>query len=85
MTTRRHALVTVAAAASLVMTACAGGGASDTVGAAAAAEWGALALPARPPAFDLGRVDPARRDAQAGLAAWLAMEVPQGSPTPPAS
>ncbi len=53
--------------------------------AAAADELGAQVLPARPPAFDLGRVDPARRDTQVGLAAWLAMEVPQGSPTPPAS
>jgi hypothetical protein len=53
--------------------------------AAAAAELGAAVLPARPPAFDLGRAEPARRDTQAGLAAWLAMEVPQASPTPPPS
>lgn len=53
--------------------------------AAAAAEWGAAVLPVRPPAFDLGRADPARRDDRARLAAWLAMEVPQVSPTHPAS
>lgn len=52
--------------------------------AAAAAEIGARVLPSRPPAFDLGRVDPARRDDRARLAAWLAMEVPHVSPTQPA-
>ena len=55
-----------------------------TVSAAAAAV-GARLLPARPPAFDLGRIDLRRRDDRARLAAWLAMEVPQGSPKPPAS
>lgn len=53
--------------------------------AAAAAEVGARVLPARPPALDLGRIDLRRRDDLARLAAWLAMEVPQASPTPPPS
>ena len=52
---------------------------------AAAAEAGARLLPARPAAFDLGRIDLGRRDDRARLAAWLAMEVPQASPTPPPS
>lgn len=53
--------------------------------AEAAAEVGAALLPGRPPAFDLGRVDLRRRDDRARLAAWLAIEVPQGSMTPPPS
>lgn len=53
--------------------------------AGAAAEAGARLLPGRPAAFDLGRIDLGRRDDRARLAAWLAMEVPQASPTPPAS
>ena len=53
--------------------------------AAAAGEAGALLLPARPPALDLGRIDLGRRDDLARLAAWLAMVVPQASPTPPPS
>lgn len=51
--------------------------------AAAAAEVGATLLPARPPALDLGRLDLRRRDDLARIAAWLAMEAPQGSPTSP--
>lgn len=50
--------------------------------AAAAAEVGARVLPDRPPALDLGRLDLGRRADLARLAAWLAMEAPQGSPTP---
>lgn len=53
--------------------------------AGAAAEVGASLLPGRPPAFDLGRIDLRRRDDRARLVGWLAMEVPQASPTPPAS
>ncbi|MEO3472773.1 hypothetical protein AAFN86_12965 [Roseomonas sp. CAU 1739] len=53
--------------------------------AAAAAETGARLLPARPPAFDLAGIDLRRRDDLVRLAAWLAMEVPQASTTPPAS
>lgn len=53
--------------------------------AAAAAELNARVLPARPPAFDLGRSDPNRRDTLARLAAWLATKVPQASVTPPPS
>jgi hypothetical protein len=52
--------------------------------AAAAAEAGATLLPARPAAFDLGRADLSRRDTRASLAAFLAMEAPQASPTSPA-
>lgn len=51
----------------------------------AAREVGATLLPARPPAFDIGRIDLRRRDDRARLAAWLAMEVPQGLPTPPSA
>lgn len=53
--------------------------------AAAAAELGADILPARPVSLDVGRLDLARRDDRARLSAWLAMEAPQESPTPPAS
>lgn len=53
--------------------------------AAASAEVGATLLPARPPAFDLGRIDLRRRDDRARLVRWLAMEVPQASVTPPPS
>ena len=48
--------------------------------AAAATEADARLLPARPAAFDLGRIDLGRRDECARLAAWLAMEAPQESP-----
>lgn len=53
--------------------------------AGAAEQAGAVLLPARPAALDLGRLDLRRRDGMARLAAWLAMEVPHGSPTPPPS
>jgi hypothetical protein len=52
--------------------------------AGAAAEAGVRLLPLRPPALDLGRLDLRRRADAARLAAWLAMEAPQESPTPPA-
>jgi hypothetical protein len=52
--------------------------------ASAAAEIGAVLLPARPPSLDLAGLDLRRRDDLARLAAWLAMEAPQGSPTSPA-
>lgn len=52
--------------------------------AAAAAEAGSVLLPERPPALDLGRLDLRRRSDIARVASWLAMEAPQGSPTPPA-
>ena len=52
--------------------------------AGAAAEAGASILAGRPASLDLGRVDLRRRADIARLAAWLAMEAPQESPTPPA-
>lgn len=52
--------------------------------AAAAAEAGACLLRERPPSLDLGRLDLRRRADRARLAAWLAMEAPQESPTSPA-
>jgi hypothetical protein len=42
-------------------------------------------LPARPASLDLGAIDLRRRAGVARLAAWVAMEAPQGSPTPAAS
>ena len=53
--------------------------------AAAAEEAGARLLPARPASLDLGAIDLRRRAGAARLAAWVAMEAPQGSPTPAAS
>ncbi|NMJ42576.1 hypothetical protein GWK16_15120 [Roseomonas sp. JC162] len=50
--------------------------------AGAAAEAGVVLLPSRPPSLDLARLDLRRRAGAARLAAWLAMEAPQGSPTP---
>ncbi len=52
--------------------------------AAAAAELGATLLDARPPALDLGRLDLRQRDDLRKIAAWFAMEAPQGSPKSPA-
>ena len=52
--------------------------------AAAAAELGATLLDTRPPALDLGRLDLRRRDDRRKIAAWFAMEAPQGSPKSPA-
>ncbi|MBW6398790.1 hypothetical protein KPL78_13080 [Roseomonas sp. HJA6] len=52
--------------------------------AAAASEAGATLLPARPAALDLGRLDLRRRDDLARIAAWFAMEAPQGSVKSPA-
>lgn len=52
--------------------------------AAAAEEIGAEVWPGRPVSLDLARLDLRRRDDLARLAAWLAMEAPQESPTPPA-
>lgn len=52
--------------------------------AAAAAEAGAVLLPARPPALDMGALDLGRRDDLAKLRAWLAIEAPQDPATSPA-
>jgi hypothetical protein len=77
-----HALAALHAGAAIIV--LDGGCPAFGAVAAAAAEAGATVLPARPAALDLGRADLRRRDDHARLAAWLAIEAPQGSPTSPA-
>lgn len=62
----------------------AGGAPGFAAVAAAAAEAGVDLRHGRPDSLDLGRLDLRRRADAARLAAWLAMEAPQESPTPPA-